>query len=122
MIETLALTCLAQTIFMEARGEPVAGQIAVGMVLYRRADFNSLRVCSEMRKPKQFSWYGKIAPPPQNSDELKPYLSLAKQIMTFKVKDTSKGALSFHQANLKTKPEWAINKPVKVCINNHIFY
>ena len=31
-----ALMCLATTIFMEARGEGIAGQIAVGYVLYRR--------------------------------------------------------------------------------------
>jgi hypothetical protein len=49
MIETLALTCLAQTMFMEARGEPQAGQIAVGMVLYRRADFDpKTRLCRDV--------------------------------------------------------------------------
>jgi N-acetylmuramoyl-L-alanine amidase len=63
MIETLALTCLAQTMFMEARGEPQAGQIAVGMVLYRRANFEPKKVCAEMSRPYQFSWYGKINHP-----------------------------------------------------------
>ena len=62
MIEQ-ALACLATTIFMEARGESIAGQIAVGYVLYRRADFKPENVCIEMKKPYQFSWYGKLKPP-----------------------------------------------------------
>ena len=122
MIETLALTCLAQTMFMEARGEPQAGQIAVGMVLYRRADFDPKRVCAEMSRPYQFSWYGKIKPPERSSYELRPFILLAQQILTFKVKDTSKGAYHFHEASLKPKPLWAHRKPIKVVINNHIFY
>lgn len=122
MIETLALTCLAQTMFMEARGEPQAGQIAVGMVLYRRADFNQKRVCREMARPMQFSWYGKIKPPERGSYELRPFILLAQKILTFKVNDTSKGAYHFHEASLKPKPTWAHQKPIKVVINNHIFY
>ena len=122
MIETLALTCLAQTMFMEARGEPQAGQIAVGMVLYRRADFNPKRVCSEMARPMQFSWYGKLKPPERSSYELRPFILLAQKILTFKVKDTSEGADHFHEINLKPKPTWAHRKPIKVVINNHIFY
>lgn len=122
MIDVLALTCLAQTMFMEARGEPQAGQIAVGMVLYRRADFNPKRICAEMSKPYQFSWYGKIKPPERGSYELKPFIPLAQQILNLKVHDTSKGAYNFHEINLKPKPVWAYNRQVKVVINNHIFY
>ena len=122
MIETLALTCLAQTMFMEARGEPQAGQIAVGMVLYRRANFDSKRICIEMARPMQFSWYGKLKPPERSSYELRPFILLAQKILTFKVNDTSKGADHFHEINLKPKPTWAHHKPIRVVINNHIFY
>ena len=62
-----ALMCLATTIFMEARGEPLAGQLAVGYVLYRRADFKPENICNEMKKPYQFSWYGKLKPPDPSS-------------------------------------------------------
>jgi spore germination cell wall hydrolase CwlJ-like protein len=106
---------------MEARGEPQAGQIAVAMVLYRRADFNQKRICSEMARPYQFSWYGKIRPPEPSSYELRPFISLAKQILTLTVNDTSKGADHFHEKSIP-KPMWAIHKPIKVIINNHIFY
>ena len=121
MIDALALTCLAQTMFMEARGEPQAGQIAVGMVLYRRAEFNPQRICLEMARPYQFSWYGKIKPPERSSYELRPFILLAQQILSLKVHDTSKGAYNFHEKSIQ-KPIWAHQKQVKVVINNHIFY
>jgi len=121
MIETLALTCLAQTMFMEARGEPQAGQIAVGMVLYRRANFDTKRICIEMARPMQFSWYGKLKPPERSSYELRPFILLAQKILAFKVNDTSKGADHFHEKSIP-KPIWAVHKPVRVVINNHIFY
>ena len=121
MIGTLALTCLAQTMFMEARGEPQAGQIAVGMVLYRRANFEPKRVCTEMSRPMQFSWYGKIKPPERGSYELRPFILLAEKILSLKIHDTSKGASNFHEKSIP-KPVWAHRKPIKVVINNHIFY
>lgn len=117
-----ALVCLAQVGYMEARGEPVAGQQAVMMVLYRRADFNPDRICSEMKKPYQFSWYGKIKPPERGSEELKPFYNMAQKILSFKVQDTSKGAYNFHEIKLNPKPTWAYKKPIKTVINNHVFY
>lgn len=120
--QMLALTCLAQTMFMEARGEPQAGQIAVGMVLYRRAEFEPKNVCAEMSRPYQFSWYGKLKPPERDSNELKPFIPLARLILNLKVPDTSKGAYHFHEISLNPKPIWAYNRPVKTVIKNHIFY
>jgi len=117
-----ALTCLAQVAFMEARGEPKAGQTAVMMVLYRRAEFKPERICLEMARPYQFSWYGKIKPPERSAAELRPFFNLAQQVLNLKVTDPSKGAYNFHEISLKPKPLWAKQKPVKVVINNHIFY
>ena len=57
-----ALMCLATTIYMESAHEPKEAQIAVGYVLYRRADFDHKQVCNEMKRPAQFSWYGYIKP------------------------------------------------------------
>lgn len=117
-----ALVCLAQVGYMEARGEPLAGQQAVMMVLYRRADFKPENVCLELARPYQFSWYGKIKPPERSAAELRPFLKTAHQVLTFKVKDASKGAYNFHEVHLQPKPIWAYNRPVKTVINNHIFY
>lgn len=117
-----ALVCLAQVGYMEARGEPLAGQTAVMMVLYRRAEFKPERICAELGRPYQFSWYGKIKPPERSSKELKPFLNTAYQVLNLKIKDTSKGAYHFHEINLNPKPIWTKNKQVKVVIQNHIFY
>ena len=113
-----ALACLAQTIFMEARGEGIAGQIAVGYVLYRRADFKPENVCSEMKKPYQFSWYGKLKPPEPSALKNTIYYNIAYQIIHLKAKDTSKGATNFH--NIALNNQWGM-KP-RVIINNHVFY
>jgi len=89
-----ALLCLATTIFMEARGEGLAGQIAVGYVLYRRADFKPENVCIEMRKPYQFSWYGKLKPPSPEALKGTQYYNIAYQILNLKATRLAKFAPS----------------------------
>jgi spore germination cell wall hydrolase CwlJ-like protein len=113
-----ALACLATTIFMEARGEPFIGQVAVGYVLYRRAEFKPENVCIEMKKPYQFSWYGKLKPPSPEALRKTHYYNIAYQILKLKAKDTSKGASHFHSIALNN--QWGM-KP-RVIINNHVFY
>ncbi len=58
-IETAAL-CLALAAYHESRGEPTSGQTAVMYVLLNRAQ-NTKNVCSELYKPKQFSFYWKCS-------------------------------------------------------------
>jgi hypothetical protein len=111
-----ALACLAQTIFMEARGESHKGQVAVGYVLMRRAEFKPERICLEMARPAQFSWYGKLKLP--EKAELKPYYLLAWRVMYKLEPDYSKGATHFH--NFAVNPRW--NMKPRVTIQNHIFY
>jgi len=113
-----ALACLAQTIFMEARGEPVAGKLAVGYVLYRRAEFKPQYICAEMKKPYQFSWYGKLKPPEPSALKDTIYYRLAYEIINLKARDYSKGATNFH--NVALNNQWGM-KP-RVIINNHVFY
>jgi spore germination cell wall hydrolase CwlJ-like protein len=111
-----ALMCLALTMYQEARGEPLTGQVAVGYVLYRRADFDPDKVCYEMKKPYQFSWYGKVPNPTYT--QLQPYVALASEIVYHKREDTSMGATHFH--NFTVNPKW--NMKPRVIIQNHIFY
>lgn len=116
MIEAAALMCMSLTIFNEARGEPIAGQVAVGYVLYRRADFDPKNICRETYKPYQFEWTKKPNVP--KHDELKPYIELSMKIINQHVKDYSRGATNFHHISLPN--QWGM-KP-RVVINNHIFY
>jgi len=108
-----ALACLATTIFMESSIEPQQAQIAVGYVLMRRADFNPKNVCYEMKRPSQFSWYGKVKPPEPN--ELNPYYyQLAWRIMHKLEPDYSYGATSFHDTSIsKPKSWWKLQQAIQ---------
>lgn len=116
MIEAAALVCMSMTIFNEARGEPIAGQVAVGYVLYRRADFDPKNICRETYKPYQFEWTKKPIVP--KYEQLKPYIELSMKIINQNIKDQSRGATHFHHVSLPN--QWGM-KP-RVVISNHIFY
>jgi N-acetylmuramoyl-L-alanine amidase len=116
MIEAAALMCMSMTIFNEARGEPIAGQVAVGYVLYRRADFDPKNICRETYKPYQFEWTKNPNVP--KYEQLKPYIELSMKIINQNIKDHSRGATHFHHVSLPN--QWGM-KP-RVVINNHIFY
>lgn len=53
----LSVLCLATTIFLEARGEPLVGQYAVGEVILNRvaSDRYPDSVCAVVAQPKQFA-------------------------------------------------------------------
>jgi spore germination cell wall hydrolase CwlJ-like protein len=113
-----ALLCLATTIYMESAHEPREGQIAVGYVLMRRADFNKKNVCNEMRKPYQFSWYGYVEPPSVIRQE---YFNIAYRVLHRLEVDYSYGATNFHDTSIKKPKSWYNLKPV-VKWANLIFY
>ena len=113
-----ALLCLATTIYMEAAHEPKQGQVAVGYVLMRRADFNHKNVCSEMRRPYQFSWYGITKPP---SVIRQHYFDIAYKVLHRLEVDYSYGATNFHDTTIKKPKSWVGLEPV-VKWSNLIFY
>ena len=109
-----ALMCLATTIYMESASEPKEAQIAVGYVLMRRAEFNHMNVCYEMKRPYQFSWYGNKKPPIINTY----YYNIAWRIMHNLEPDYSRGATHFHDTSIKNP--WKM-KPI-VQWSRLIFY
>ena len=113
-----ALLCLATTIYMEAAHEPKQGQVAVGYVLMRRADFNHKNVCSEMKRPYQFSWYGITKPP---SVIRQHYFDIAYKVLHRLEVDYSYGATNFHDTTIKKPKSWIGLEPV-VKWSNLIFY
>jgi hypothetical protein len=113
-----ALLCLATTIYMESASEPHQAQVAVGYVLMRRADFDHKNVCSEMRKPYQFSWYGLTRPPSVIGQK---YHDLAYRVMHRLEVDYSYGATNFHDTSIKKPKSWFKLQPV-VKWSNLIFY
>jgi len=113
-----ALLCLATTIYMESAHEPRQGQIAVGYVLMRRADFNKKNVCTEMKRPYQFSWYGYVEPPSVIKQQ---YFDIAYRVLHRLEVDYSYGATNFHDTSIKKPKSWYNLKPV-VKWANLIFY
>ena len=113
-----ALLCLATTIYMESAHEPREGQIAVGYVLMRRAEFNHKNVCNEMKRPYQFSWYGLVKPP---SVIRQYYYDIAYKVLHRLEVDYSYGATNFHDTTIKKPKSWHRLEPV-VKWSNLIFY
>ena len=113
-----ALLCLATTIYMESAHEPREGQIAVGYVLMRRAEFNYKNVCNEMKRPYQFSWYGLVKPP---SVIRQYYYDIAYKVLHRLEVDYSYGATNFHDTTIKKPKSWVGLEPV-VKWSNLIFY
>jgi spore germination cell wall hydrolase CwlJ-like protein len=51
-----ALLCLALAVFVEARGEPIAGQEAVAQVVVNRSRIRGLDNCAVLAEKGQFAW------------------------------------------------------------------
>ena len=113
-----ALLCLATTIYMESAHESKQAQIAVGYVLMRRAEFENKNVCSEMKRPAQFSWYGIVKPPSVIRQE---YKDIAYKVLHRLEVDYSYGATHFHDTTIKKPKSWYNLRPV-VRGSNLIFY
>jgi N-acetylmuramoyl-L-alanine amidase len=117
MLDIAAVMCMSLTLYHEARGEPFPGQVAVGYVLYRRADFDTKNICKETYRPYQFEWTSKAFKVP-TMQQLQPYIDLSNKILNQQVKDYSHGATHFHSVELPN--QWGM-KP-RTVIKNHVFY
>jgi len=119
------IECLTQTIYFESRGEPIAGQLAVGLVTINRknSDLFPDTICGVIRQRTpvcQYSWYcdGKSDTVPANK-EGKLARALAVGLLTSNVEDITKGALFFHADYIN--PGWT-NLEKTIEIGAHVFY
>src|SRR6478736_5816187 len=118
------LQCLAQAIYFEARGEALAGQLAVGAVIVNRTTSGRYPsdYCSVVTQPGQFSFvhHGRIPSP----DEGSPAWSNARAIAQIAHQDLWQSpageALFFHARYVR--PGWARTKVALATIDTHIFY
>lgn len=131
---TAATICLAMNIYHEARGEPLAGQLAVGLVTMNRVESprHPDDVCSvvkdghywqghPVRNKCAFSWWcdGKSDKATDN-EAWNHSVNLAYRIENGFVVDFTDGATHYH-ANY-VNPYWADEMTVVVDIGQHIFY
>lgn len=120
-----AVVCLALAIYFEARGEPLAGQIAVGQVVMARVDSDRFpeTVCGVVTQYKQFSFVQDGTPDiPLDAASWQRSRAIAKLLIDRVpgVPDYSQGAL--HYTKIGVKRVWMHEMPVCHQIGKHIFY
>jgi spore germination cell wall hydrolase CwlJ-like protein len=120
---TRELECLATGIYFESKGEPLAGQLAVGRVIANRAESGGRfpgTYCGVLFQRGQFSFvHGHSLPSvsPTNR-QWQTAVAIAK-IVDQKLKESAVGdALFFHARYVA--PSWHLKRVAS--IGNHIFY
>jgi spore germination cell wall hydrolase CwlJ-like protein len=116
-----AIACLATNIYMEARGEPIQGQIAVAQVTFNRAKYDQDKVCQVVMAKSQFSWTldGKVSIEDETS--FKKAVWVAKNVLDNNFYDHSNGADHYH-ADYAKSVSWADQDRIVTKIGKHIFY
>jgi N-acetylmuramoyl-L-alanine amidase len=121
------LSCLATSIYFEARGESETGQYAVGLVILNRVDSERFpdSVCGVITQSSgnscQFSWYcngrsNKI----RNEEAFDTALVVAHNLLHTYVFDFTFGALYYHADYVA--PYWSKEFDRVAQIDSHIFY
>ena len=126
-----ALTCLARTVYWEARGDSEASMEAIASVVMNRLGHHGFpdTVCGVVKQGHeqslcQFSWWcdGK-SDQPTDAPAWAQAESLARAILADPPKarrDPTRGALFFHSARISTP--WVVPRQRTVRIGHHIFY
>jgi spore germination cell wall hydrolase CwlJ-like protein len=122
-----AVTCLARTIYWEAKGEGDAGMQAVANVVMNRLRHTGFpkTICGVVTQGHeqgacQFSWWcdGKR----DDAEEQVPYTlakEIARQALNRQLADRTDGALYYHQG---VPPSWAKQYLKTAQIGGHLFY
>lgn len=132
-INSKHIECMAKAIYFESRNEPLAGQLAVGLVVKNRSmsDIFPKDICSVVYEGVhdargipivnqcQFSWYcDGLQKRKLDMVQWESALFLAKVILMGKIFDFTEGALFFHSISIN--PRWNLKRIGS--IGNHIFY
>lgn len=116
------LGCMAAMIYFEAKGEPLAGQLAVAQVVMNRTKSGRFpkSVCSVVTQPGQFSFVrgGRVPDISTANPAYRRALSVARVAMNRLWEGAATGALYFHAA--RVSPRWRMTRVA--AIGNHVFY
>ncbi len=119
------LECLAQTIYFEARGEPIVGQYAVAQVVMNRV-FSKIfpdSVCGVVFQPNQFSWVKESTHQILDGKQWVDALKVAYNVLTNDVpysKIIPLNVLFYHTK--ASHPGWDHRMIRVATIGNHVFY
>ncbi len=117
------LDCLATGIYFESKGEPLAGQLAVGKVIANRADSGGRfpgTYCGVLFQRGQFSFVrGHSLPSVAHSNRQWQTAVAIARIVDQRLKESAVGnALFFHARYVS--PGWGLRRVAS--IGNHVFY
>jgi N-acetylmuramoyl-L-alanine amidase len=132
-----SVLCLAMNIYHEARGEPLAGQLAVGFSTMNRvadkrypdtvcdvvhqAKYHGWDMGNPIRNQCQYSWFcDGLSDNPQDGKAMLESVILSQNIIAGNVTDISEGATHYHADYVH--PYWADTLTSVLYIGSHIFY
>ena len=119
---------LGQTIYGEARGEPIAGQYAVAHTVLNRQRSNKSylkgnTIEETCKKPYQFAcWNVGDVNRNQLQDAQAQHYQIAREVMSGSHADNTYGATHYHADYAKNAHQWAHGKNPCVIIGHHHFY
>ncbi len=118
------MRCLAQAVYFESRGEPLAGQLAVARVVINRAESELFPddYCSVVTQRAQFSFVrgGAIPAPKAGSAAWSRAKAIARIAHQELWDSEASDSLYFHASYVT--PRWARTKVTRARIDSHIFY
>lgn len=126
------LECLAENVYFEARGEPLAGQYAVAEVTLNRTHARNFprTICAVVherrwdpvrrRHTADFSWTALGAPTPEDGPAWKQAMAVANAVYDDLIPPLVPEALYYHATSVR--PDWARSRRAVATIGNHIFY
>jgi N-acetylmuramoyl-L-alanine amidase len=131
MITAQDLWTVAQTLYGEARGEPVEGLYAVAHVLVNRSQdhrWSGLPLGSICQQPYQFSCWLASDPNRHKLDQVSladavfcRCLTVAIEVLSGQHADTTGGATHYFATSM-TPPSWARGQTAVAHIGHHLFY
>ena len=124
--ETLSreMKCLAGTVYFEARGEPVAGQLGVAQVVINRSESATFpsSYCGVVYQRNQFSFVrGGQMPTIRKSSAAWTRAKKIARIAHEGLWESRVGDLLYFHANY-VSPKWSRSKSRRAAIKTHIFY
>ncbi|NKX37315.1 cell wall hydrolase [Rhodobacteraceae bacterium R_SAG4] len=116
------VTCLAQNIYHEARGEPFRGRIAVAHVTLNRVESHLYpdTICGVVYEPDQFSWTVNGPSDLTEPAAFENALIVAIGAMSGLSEDPTYGATHYFNPQ-KAKPHWSQVYETTEVIGRHIF-
>lgn len=118
------LRCLAGAVYFEARGEPLAGQLAVAQVIINRTEDGRFprSYCGVVAQPGQFSFMrGRQMPAVRTGTAAWARAVAIAQIAHQRLWDPAVGQAVFFHARY-VSPGWSHTKTRLAQIDTHIFY